>query len=105
MLEYQVDSNKRLNEAQIKQLTGGDTLTGANLYAGTFEFKPQHKINLLANHTPYTKDASHGMGRRIKIVPFQRRFELGERDITLPSKLSNEADGVFAWLARGTKRW
>ena len=57
VIASEVDSNKRLNEAQIKQLTGGDTLTGANLYAGTFEFKPQHKINLLANHMPYTKDA------------------------------------------------
>jgi len=54
---------------------------------------------------PYTKDASHGMERRIKIIPFQRKFEQGERDITLPNKLSKEADGVFAWLVRGAKRW
>jgi len=105
VIASEVDSNKRLNEAQIKQLTGGDTLTGANLYAGTFEFKPQHKINLLANHMPYTKDASYGMGRRIKIVPFQRKFGLDERDITLPKKLNKEAEGVFAWLVRGAKRW
>ena len=101
----EVDSNKKLSEAIIKQLTGGDTLTGASLYAGTYQFSPTHKINLLANHMPYTKDASHGMARRIKIIPFMRRFGSEERDITLPSKLRGEYKGVLAWLIRGSRRW
>ena len=101
----EVDSSRRLSEALIKQLTGGDTLTGTNLYSGTFEFSPSHKINLLANHMPYTKDASHGMGRRIKITPFQRRFSSEERDITLPNKLQAEKEGILAWLVRGSRRW
>ena len=105
VIASEVDSSRRLSEALIKQLTGGDTLTGTNLYSGTFEFSPSHKINLLANHMPYTKDASHGMERRIKIIPFQRRFSAEERDITLPNKLKAEKEGILAWLIRGSRRW
>lgn len=105
IIASEVDSSRRLSEALVKQLTGGDTLTGTNLYSGTFEFSPTHKINLLANHMPYTKDASYGMERRIKIVPFQRKFSAEERDITLPSKLQSEKEGALAWLIRGSKRW
>ena len=101
----EVDSSRRLSEALVKQLTGGDTLKGANLYAGTFNFFPTHKINLLANHMPYTRDASYGMERRIKIIPFQRKFSNEERDITLPNKLQSEREGILAWLIRGSKRW
>ncbi len=61
----EVDSSRRLSEALVKQLTGGDTLTVTNLYSGTFEFSATHKINLQANHMPYTKGASYGMERRI----------------------------------------
>ena len=105
VIASEVDSSRRLSEALIKQLTGGDTLTGTNLHHSSFEFLPTHKINLLANHMPYTKDASHGMERRIKIVPFQRRFSAEERDITLPNKLQAEKEGILAWLIRGSKRW
>ena len=105
IIASEVDSSRRLSEALIKQLTGGDTLTGTNLHHSSFEFLPTHKINLLANHMPYTKDASHGMERRIKIVPFQRRFSAEERDITLPNRLQAEKEGILAWLVRGSKRW
>jgi putative DNA primase/helicase len=105
VIASEVDSNRRLNEAHLKQLTGGDTLTGTNLYSGTFEFLPTHKINMLANHMPYTKDASYGMERRIKIIPYQRKFSAEERDITLPNKLLDEKEGILAWLTRGAKRW
>ena len=105
IIASEVDSSKRLKESLVKQLTGGDTLTGTNLYSGTFEFKASHKINLLANHIPYTKDASYGMERRIKIIPFLRKFNAEERDINLSQKLQYEREGILAWLIRGTKRW
>jgi len=105
VIASEVDSSRRLSEALIKQLTGGDTLTGTNLHHSSFEFSPSHKINLLANHMPYTKDASYGMERRIKIVPFQRKFSAEERDITLPNKLKAEKEGILAWLIRGSRRW
>ena len=105
IIASEVDSSRRLSEALIKQLTGGDTLTGTNLHKSSFEFLPTHKINLLANHMPYTKDASYGMERRIKIIPFQRKFTSQERDITLPKKLKEESEGILAWLIRGSIRW
>ena len=105
VIASEVDSSRRLSEALIKQLTGGDTLTGTNLHHSSFEFLPTHKINLLANHMPYTKDASYGMERRIKIIPFQRKFTSQERDITLPKKLREESEGILAWLIRGSIRW
>lgn len=105
VIASEVDSSKRLSESLIKKLTGGDTLRGSSLYGGSYEFFPQHKINLLANHMPYTKDASYGMKRRVKIIPFKRKFSLPERDSLLSKKLEAEAQGIFAWLVRGAGRW
>ena len=105
LLASEVDSNKRLSEALIKQLTGGDTLTGAKLYGGSYEFRPQHKINLLGNYIPQTTDTSYGMERRIMVIKFGKQFTSGERDISLPEKLKLEAEGIFAWMVEGAYLW
>jgi len=54
---------------------------------------------------PIARDGSHGYWRRIKIIPFDARFEGKTLDSTLPDKLWAEREGILAWLVRGAKEW
>lgn len=104
-LASEVDSNKRFSDSVIKRLTGGDTLRGTKLRQSSFEFKPQFKLWFLANHLPFAKDGSHGFWRRIKVVPFNRKFTMQERDPSLINKLLEERDGILSWLVEGAASW
>lgn len=104
-LASEVDSTKRFNESLVKRLTGGDTLRGTKLHTGAFQFEPNHKLWFLTNHLPFARDGSHGYWRRIKIIPFDARFEGETLDSTLPDKLWAEREGILAWLVRGAMNW
>ena len=99
----ETDSTKKWNEALVKKLTGGDTLTGTKMYGDQYEFTPTHKLWFQANHLPTAKDASNGFWRRIRIVPFKARFEGKAIDSLLREKLLKERDGIFAWLVEGAR--
>jgi hypothetical protein len=53
------EAGRQLDEAVIKQLTGGDTITARYLYKEYFEFKPEFKIFLVSNHKPVIRGAGH----------------------------------------------
>lgn len=101
----EAESNVRFSEAIIKKLTGGDALRGTKLHGQAFIFEPTHKIWLSNNHLPFAKDGSNGFWRRIKIVPFNRRFSEQEMDTTLQQKLLEELEGILAWLVKGAVSW
>ena len=48
----EAEAGKPLAEALVKQLTGGDTVTARFLFKEFFDFRPQFKIWLAANHKP-----------------------------------------------------
>lgn len=100
-LASEVDSTKRFNESLVKRLTGGDTLRGTKLHTGAFQFEPNHKLWFLTNHLPFARDGSTGYWRRIKIIPFDAKFEGEALDSTLSEKLWAEREGILAWLVRG----
>ena len=104
-LASEVNSTKRFNESLVKRLTGGDTLRGTKLHTGAFQFEPSHKLWFLTNHLPFARDGSYGYWRRIKIIPFEAKFEGASLDSTLPDKLWAEREGILAWLVRGAKNW
>ncbi|RUP00116.1 phage/plasmid primase, P4 family [Hyphomicrobium sp.] len=99
-------SSKRWNEALIKKITGGDTLTGTKLHKSTFEFRPSHKLWFQANHLPGAKDASHGFWRRIVVIPFKAKIEGKAKMPGLKDRLlREEREGIFAWLAEGAREY
>ena len=73
-LASESDGSKSFNETVLKRLTGGNTLRVTKLQQTAFQFAPEFKIWMLANHLPFARDGSHGFWRRIKIVPFVRQF-------------------------------
>jgi putative DNA primase/helicase len=104
-LASEVDASRRFNESLIKRLTGGDTLRGTKLHADSSLFEPQHKLWFLTNHLPFAKDGSYGFWRRIKVIPFSKRFEKTSLDSSLPEKLWAEREGILRWMIEGAKHW
>ena len=101
----EAEAGKPLAEALVKQLTGGDTITARFLFREFFDFRPQFKIWLAANHKPHIGGSDHGIWRRIRLIPFTVTIPEAERDPKLTEKLVEELPGILAWAVRGCLAW
>ena len=99
------DKRHELSEAQLKLLTGGDTIAARFLYKDIMQFKPTGKIFFLTNHLPKVADTSHAMWRRIKRIPFNVTISPEKRDNRLAEKLETELPGILNWAVDGCLKW
>ena len=101
----EIGMGKKLDEALVKQLTGGDQVTARFLYNEFFEYKPEFKLFIAANHKPDIQGVDHGIWRRIHLIPFDVTIPTEEIDRNLPSKLRAELPGILAWAVKGCREW
>lgn len=101
----ETEAGKRLAEALVKSLTGGDPIRARRMRMDYFEFMPTHHIWLAGNHLPPIRGTDLGIWRRIALVPFDVTFEGEKQDAELPTKLAAEARGILAWAIRGCLDW
>ncbi len=94
-----------LDTVILKELTGGDTVTARHLYQREFEFKPQFKIWLRANHRPEVSEQTLAFWRRMHLIPFMETIPPERRDGNLSAKLAAEAAGILAWAVKGCSSW
>jgi putative DNA primase/helicase len=92
---------RRLDEAKIKAITGGETISARFLHREWFEFRPEFKIWLSTNHRPTIKGTDDGIWRRIRLVPFTVQFQEKDQDKHLRGKLIAEASGILNWMIAG----
>src|SRR5262249_6238353 len=64
----------RLNEANIKQLTGRDAVKARRMREDFWEFQPSHKIWVATNHKPNIRGGDEGIWRRVRLLPYAVRF-------------------------------
>jgi putative DNA primase/helicase len=95
----------RFDEAVIKSLTGGDTIVARYLFAEHFEFKPQFKLWLAANHRPVIRGTDYAIWRRVRLVPFEVTIAPEKRDGRLLQKLEQELPGILRWAVQGCLAW
>jgi len=102
----------RLNEAQVKLITGGGTIKTRPLYGAMVEFDSTHLVLLITNHKPKVSAEDEALWSRMVLVPFVLRFvehpskpEERKRDLHLLKKLAQEKSGILAWLVRGCLDW
>lgn len=62
------------NTAILKQLTGGDMISGNRKYQNEFDFYNHAKLFLVGNTLPATTDRTEGFYRRFLILRFERKF-------------------------------
>jgi putative DNA primase/helicase len=95
----------RFNEALVKDITGGDTVTARRLYENSFDYRPQFKLWVRGNHKPIFHGDDGGMTRRIRLVPFAVHIPDGEQDTGLQQKLGGELPGILNWAVEGCLEW
>ncbi len=97
----------KLDEEQIKQLTGGEEISARALYQSAITYKPQFTLWLSCNDLPMVTDKSLFASERVKVIDFNRHFSPDEQDIHLKDEFTTpEAmQGIFMWLIRGYIRY
>src|SRR5262245_17973921 len=106
VIASEVDEKHRLNEAQVKDLTGNDTITATGLYEDYFEFKPTHKIWMYGNHKPKIFGVDDAIWKRPKTIPFTEKIPKSEQITDLrETYLIPELPGILAWAVRGCLAW
>lgn len=64
----------RINEGILKELTGGDTIVGRQLFKESEMFTPQFTLVVCTNNLPDVDANDDGTWRRIKTVPHLAKF-------------------------------
>ena len=109
----EVDEGRRFNAAKVKELVGGDTLSGRAAYGRDHkEFRPSHLLLLLTNTKPTANSADYALWQRIHLIEFGISFVENPTgttekpaDLKLAEKLKAEGPGVLAWMVRGCLRF
>jgi len=96
----------RLDEALLKQYTGGERVSPRGMYARRpTVFRPCFSLLLSTNHLPKLEGADQGFWRRFLKIGFNVSIPEPDQDPQLLSKLADELPGIFNWLADGYSRW
>lgn len=97
--------DRSFDETVLKQMTGGDTVTARNLYESSFEFRPQFKLWLAANHLPLVREQTEAFWSRIYMVPFTVIIPPHKRKKNLGKQLVKELPGILNWALEGCEEW
>lgn len=104
----ETDEGRSISASKIKMLSGGDTITGRELYKSNVTFPATHHAILMTNHKPHAPADDYALWNRVRLIPFLisfvnkpfREFEK-QADPELPKKIKKEASGILAWLVNG----
>ena len=100
------EEGRRLAEAKIKLLTGGDKVVARHLYGHYFEFRPTFKLWFATNHLPTVRGQDEAIWRRILRIPFNVTIAKAERvPDFFESVLRPELPGILAWAVAGCLVW
>ena len=97
----ETEDGRKLDEATMKRLTGGDELTARRLYCPPVTWKPSHQIVYVTNSLPKVKGNDPAVWRRLRVVPFAVVVPLEERDPALSERLTLHADAILSWVIAG----
>lgn len=103
----ETEGDRGFDAGVIKKLTGNDTVVARKLYEESFEFRPQHKLWLAANHKPVVKEAGYAFWRRMRLIPFTVTFKGSKREDKekLERTLKSEYAGILNWAIAGCLEW
>lgn len=92
-----------LNAAQVKSMTGNDTLNARFLHENSFDFRPLFKLYINTNYLPKVNDMTIFTSGRIIIIPFERHFDESEQDKSLKKEFAKDEvqSAILNWLLDG----
>jgi putative DNA primase/helicase len=101
----EVDEGRTFNESLIKELTGGDMITGRKMRQDEWSYTPTHTLWLAANHLPKVRGIDEGIWRRLEVIPFRASFRGMAADPKLLDKLKAESGAIWATISRYAARY
>lgn len=101
----EINQGRRLDEALIKSLTGGEPVVARELYGRQFTFYPVLKLFMAVNHLPEVRGQDVSIWRRIMRVHFGVTIPEERQDRHLLEKLKAESAGILNLLLRGCQDW
>jgi putative DNA primase/helicase len=105
VLTSELEEGSSFSEVLLKNMTGQDRISCRYLYGEYFEYVPQFKIVIAANHLPNIEGVEEAIWRRLRIVPFEVTVPPQQRDTLLLEKLENELSGILNWAIAGCTAW
>lgn len=96
---------KELDEAFVKDASGGEKITARFMRGEWFSFTPEFKLWLSTNHKPEIQGSDDAIWDRIALIPFEFRVPEGEIDPDLGSKLAKEDEFLLEWAVLGAVSW
>lgn len=95
--------NRRLDEALVKELTGGDAISFRALYQDDKTFYPTQKLWVVSNYMPVITGTDEGIKRRLVIIPFEYTIPL---DLLKPmhqvkAMFDAEMPGILTFFVKG----
>lgn len=101
----EVGEHCTLDEAKVKDLTGGDSVSVRRMREDFWDLEPTHTLFLSGNHKPTVRGDDLGIWRRIRLIPWLVTVAAEDVDKDLPLKLKAELPGVLRWVVNGCLEW
>ncbi|MBM3760932.1 MAG: hypothetical protein FJW36_11865 [Acidobacteria bacterium] len=104
VFSQEANRNTPFDEALVKRVSGGDTISARVLHQNPITFRSTAKLFLSTNHAPEISGTETAIWRRMRLIPFRVSFA-GREDVTLPQRLKAEREGILAWVIEGARRY
>ena len=106
LVDDDLSASVTIDDGFLKMISEAKTLTVRRPYGKQeFTIKVGALPILVTNNVPKIKDASEGLRRRLKVIPFERRFALGEIEPNLFDEIiAQELPGIINEALAGLDR-
>lgn len=92
-----------LDEALIKQITGGERISVRDLYGKLFQFMPRFLLILVCNQRPEVRNGGVGFWHRVRIMRARDSIAVGKRkpQAEIRQQFNSERSGILNYLIDG----
>jgi putative DNA primase/helicase len=102
----ELSSDRRFDDAILKQLTGQDAIKACKKYENFFEFPSTAKLVIATNHRPAIRETDDAIWSRVKSIPFLVPVAPADQiDGYAEKLLEREGPGILALAVRAFQNW
>jgi P4 family phage/plasmid primase-like protien len=103
VLAQELRQGQQWDEARLKMVTGGDTITARFMRQDEFNYVPTFKVLMSGNNRPSFQSVDAAMTRRVRLVPFTQTPKVVDTKLT--ETLRGEHARIFGWMLAGARQW
>lgn len=102
----EVNEDDVFDEAKVKLLTGGDSLTARFMNQDHFTFTPTHQLWLVGNNKPAVRSGGRSFWRRLRLIGFEHEVPAEKMIDDLQGILAAEhGPALLAWVVAGAAEY